>query len=323
MSGQQIAQISAGDQVKGQYLVVSKELRQGGRSGQFLNLTLCDSTGSIPARIWDNAAQVAAQFSQGDVVQVTGTAEDYRGETQLRIVNIRALPREKADPSDYLPRTKKDIGEMEQRLAETVKSVGDEHLRELLLTIFRDEEFRKKFITAPGAKSLHHAYIGGLLEHTVEVLALCEKTAEVFPQLNRDLLISAAILHDIGKIDELTWDTGFDYSDDGKLLGHLVLGERRVRALADQIPGFPEETKLLLSHLILSHHGQAQFGSPKVPMTAEAIALHHAEDLDAKVNMFLGHIGTARSRGQRWTDRHFLLERSLYVGPPQEAEEEE
>ncbi len=321
MSEQRIADISAGERIEGRYLVVYKELRQGGRSGQFLNLKLCDATGSIPARVWDNAVQLAAQFSQGDVVQVAATAETYRDELQLRIEQIRALPEEEA--SDYLPRTDKDVGTMEARLAEAVKSVRNEHLRGLLLELFRDQEFRKKFITAPGAKSLHHAYIGGLLEHTVEVLELCEKTAEVFPQLDRDLLIAAAILHDIGKVDELTWDTAFDYSDEGKLLGHLVLGERRVRRLADQIPGFPEETKRLLSHLILSHHGEMEFGSPKEPMTAEAVALHYAEDLGAKVNMALGLIKTGRDRGQRWTERHFLLNRAFYVGPTEDAEEEE
>ena len=203
-----------------------------------------------------------------------------------------------------------------------MKSVGDEHLRELLLRLFRDQEFRGKFISAPGAKTLHHAYVGGLLEHTVEVVELCEKTAEVFPQLDRDLLITAAIVHDIGKTEELTWSAAFDYSDEGNLLGHLVLGERQVRQLADQIEGFPEELKLLLSHMILSHHGTGEFGSPKVPMTAEAIALHHAEDLDAKVNMFLGNIEAARQKGQRWTERHFLLNRALYVGPGEGESEE-
>ena len=321
MSKQPIADITAGSPVEGRYLVARKELRQGGRAGHFLDLTLCDSTGRVTARIWDNATTLSERFAQGDVVQVSGAAETYRDELQLRIEQIRALPPDEADPSEFLPRTKKDTGELEKRLAETVKSVGNEHLRELLLRLFRDQDFRKKFVSAPGAKALHHAYVGGLLEHTAEVVELCEKTAEVFPQLDRDLLVTAAILHDIGKIEELTWVAAFDYSDEGNLIGHLALGERRVRQLADQIPEFPEQLKLLLSHMILSHHGSAEFGSPKMPMTAEAVALHHAEDLGAKVNMFLGNIEAAREQGRRWTERHFLLNRALYVGPAEEEGE--
>jgi 3'-5' exoribonuclease len=295
-------------------LVARKELRQGGRAGHFLDVTLCDPTGRVPARVWDNAAAVADRFQVGDVVSVSGMAETYRNELQLRIEEIDPVPPEQADPSEYLPRSRRDSDALEARLAEVVKSIENPHLRELLIGLFHDADFRRRFRTAPGAKALHHAYIGGLLEHTVEVAELCEKVAEVFPELDRDLLLTAAVLHDVGKMQELSWQTAFEYSDEGQLLGHLALGERIVRERADQIEGFPEELKLLLSHTILSHHGTAEFGSPKLPMTAEAIALHHAEDLGAKVNMFLGQIKTAREQGRRWTERHFLLGRSLYVG---------
>lgn len=321
MTEQRVADLMPGSRVEGRFLVARKALRQGGRAGQFLDLTLCDATGRVTARVWDNAAAAAERFAQGDVVRVVGAAETYRDELQVRVDRIEAVPREQADPSDFLPRTAKDIGELEKRLGETVKSVKNDHLHGLLMAFFRDPEFRKRFCSAPGAKALHHAYIGGLCEHTVEVVELCGKVAEVYPQLDRDLLVTAAILHDIGKTEELTWETAFDYSDAGNLLGHLVLGERMVRERTDDIEGFPEELKMLLSHMILSHHGTGEFGSPKVPMTAEAIALHHAEDLDAKVNMFLGQIEEARKKGRRWTERHFLLQRALYVGPEEGAEE--
>jgi 3'-5' exoribonuclease len=304
-------------------LVVRKELRQGGRAGQFLDLTLCDPTGRVPAKIWDNAAAIADRFDVGDVVRVSGMAETYRNELQLRIDDIDPLAPDQADPSEFLPRGTKDPDALEARLAEVVKSIEDAHLKELLMGLFRETDFRQRFRMAPGAKALHHAYIGGLLEHTVEVVELCEKVTEVFPKLDRDLLVTAAVLHDVGKIQELSWQTAFDYSDSGQLLGHLVLGERMVRERADQIEGFPEDVKLLLSHTILSHHGTAEFGSPKLPMTAEAVALHHAEDLGAKVNMFLGQIGAAREQGRRWTERHFLLGRSLYVGDAGDGEPEE
>jgi 3'-5' exoribonuclease len=322
VSKQQVVDLIPGSRVEGRFLVVRKELRQGGRAGHFLDLTLSDSTGRVTARVWDNASTIAEQFDQGDVVQVAGAAETYRDELQLRLEEVRALRPDEIDATDFLPSTKKDLAAMESGLAATVKSVSDPHLRELLMSFFGDAEFRNRFFTAPGAKALHHAYIGGLCEHTTEVVEICEKVAELFPDLDRDLLVTAAILHDIGKTEELTWATGFGYSDVGNLLGHLVLGDRMVRNRADAIEGFPEELKMRLSHMILSHHGSGEFGSPKAPMTAESIALHHAEDLGAKVNMFLGQIETARAQSKNWTERHFLLGRALYAGPAEQDDEE-
>ena len=322
MSDLKIVELVPGKRVEGRFLVARKELRDTRAGKQFLDLTLMDQTARVTARVWDNALEISQGFEVGDVVRVVGVAETYRDELQLKLDQVRAVPPEEVEASEFLPRSKKDIKALEARLAEVVKSIGNEHLRELLLSFFREEEFQGRFRTAPGAKALHHAYVGGLLEHTAEVVELCEKVAEVFPELDRDLLMAGAILHDVGKMEELSWKTAFDYTDEGQLIGHLVLGERRVRQQADGIEGFPEELKLRLSHMMLSHHGTGEFGSPKVPMTAEAVALHHAEDLDAKVNMFLGQIGAAREQGRKWTERHFLLQRSLYVGE-EETEEED
>ncbi|MGD0111264.1 MAG: HD domain-containing protein [Armatimonadota bacterium] len=309
-------------QVSGRYLVLRKELRQGGRGGLFIDITLGDSTGRVSAKVWDNAQAISERFNQGDVVQISGVAELYREELQLRLAEVKPLSPEEANPHDFLPRSQKDPDALERRLAEFVKSIQNDHLRDLLLALFKDPQFRADFRTAPAAKALHHSYIGGLIEHTEDVAELCEKVCELFPALDRDLLIAGAILHDIGKIEELSWGTAFDYTDRGNLLGHLILGEQRMRREADKIEGFPDELKQLLSHMILSHHGEYEYGSPKLPMTAEAIALHHAEDLDAKVNMFLDQIGAAREKGRRWTDRHFLLQRALYAGPPEEVQKE-
>lgn len=329
MSAPKVAELEPGTAVDGTFLVARKEMRDTRTGKKFLDLELLDCTGRrVVARVWDNAVAIADGFEAGGVVHVRGTAETYRNELQLKLAEVRAVPQEEQDATAYLPRSKQDIAALERRLAEVVKSIGNEHLRELLLRMFRDQEFREQFRTAPGAKSIHHAYVGGLCEHTVEVVALCERVAEVFPALDRDLLLTAAILHDVGKLKELTWDTSFDYSDEGALLGHLILGEHMVREQADRIEGFPEELKLRLSHMILSHHGTGEFGSPKAPMTAEAVALHHAEDLDAKVNLFLEHIEDAREGAHRWTDRHFALGRRLYVGdvaegtPPMEGDED-
>jgi len=322
LSELKISDVEPGSQVEGRFLVGRKELRDTRAGKPFLDLTLMDCTGRrVTARVWDRASEIAEGFSQGDVVEVVGKAETYRDELQLRLARVRALAPDEADPGDFLPRSAKDVAALEEGLAEVVKSIQNPHLRELLLSLFRDPEFRQRFRTTPGAKALHHAYIGGLLEHTAEVVEICQKVAEIFPQLDRDLLLAAAIVHDIGKMDELNSTETFDYTDEGNLLGHLILGERRVLQAADKVEGFPEELKILLSHLILSHHGIPEFGSPKAPMTAEGIALHHAEDLDAKVNMFLSSINAARDQGKRWTERHFLLGRSLYVGDPEAPEE--
>lgn len=318
-----IADITPQTRVTGRYLVLRKEVRQGGRAGTFLDLTLCDATGRVSAKVWDRAAEVSEQFQQGDVVEITAAAETYRDELQLRLEKITALPPDEANASDFLPRSDKDLGALERGLAETVKSIENPHLHTLLLNLFKDPDFRRDFVTAPAAKALHHSYIGGLLEHTTEVVQLCEKVAEVFPALDRDLLIAGAILHDIGKLEELSWQTAFEYTNRGQLLGHLVMGEQRMCREAEKIEGFPEHLKLLLSHMILSHHGVYEYGSPKLPMTAEAIALHHAEDLDAKVNMFLGQIAVAREQGRTWTERHFLLQRALYAGPSEGEEDED
>ncbi len=320
VSEPRIADLRAGDGVDGRFLVARKELRDTRTGGKFLDLTLMDVTGRrVTARVWDEAESVGAGFEQGDVVQVRGAAETYRNELQLRVESLQAMASSEADASAFLPRSSKDINALERGLAEMVRTIDNPHLRDLLLSFFRDEDFRRRFRAAPAAKSLHHAYLGGLCEHTSEVVELCDKVSEVFPALDRDLLITAAILHDVGKIEELSWDTAFDYTDAGHLLGHLALGEREVCRRADRIEGFPEDLKMRLSHMILSHHGVPEFGSPKAPMTAEAIALHHAEDLDAKVNMFLGEIAGAREEGKRWTARHFLLGRSLYAGGETES----
>ncbi len=320
MQEQRVAELTPGNPVEGHFLVVRKDLRNGANAGRYLDCTLCDITGQrVPARVWDKAEEMAGQFAVGDVVLVKGLATSYRGELQIQVKGVRR--EEGIDPAQFLPRSAQDPAVLEQRVEAVIGSITDPHLRELLLRLFADESFRRLFFTAPGAKALHHAYIAGLAEHTVEVLAICERVAEVFPQLDRDLLLTAAVLHDIGKIEELSWSAAFDYTDAGSLIGHIVLGERRVLREVEQIEDFPLDLKLRLSHMILSHHGTKEFGSPIEPATAEAIALHHAEDLGAKVNLFLGQITAGRDQGRRWTERHFLLGRPLYIGPPETAEE--
>jgi 3'-5' exoribonuclease len=320
MQEQRVAELTPGSRVEGHFLVVRKDLRNGANAGRYLDCTLCDTTGRrVPARVWDRAEEIAAQFAVGDVVLVKGLATSYRGELQIQVKAVRR--EEGADPTRFLPRSAKDPAELERPIDEVIASITNPFLSELLHRLFGEESFRHLFFTAPGAKALHHAYIAGLAEHTVEVLAICERVAEVFPQLDRDLLLAAAVLHDIGKIEELSWSAAFDYTDAGGLVGHIVLGERRVSREVEQIEGFPPDLKLRLSHMILSHHGTREFGSPVEPATAEAIALHHAEDLDAKINLFLTHISAGREQGKRWTERHFLLGRPLYIGPPEASDE--
>jgi len=314
-----ISDFEVGTPVRTSLMVRRKRLRQGQR-GYFLELRLGDRTGEIEAKVWDNAPALAEEFEEFDVIAIEGQVEEWRDAPQLRIVKLRRLAESEVDLTDFLPRGEKDGEALWQRLQQTIASIGDAHLRGLLETIFADPEMARAFRLTPAAKALHHAYLGGLLEHTDEVVTLAEALAGVFPQVNRDLLVTAAILHDIGKTRELQYARAIDYTDAGRLVGHVVMGERMVSAAADAAPGFPPELKLQLSHALLSHHGQREFGAPTVPQTVEAIALHHVEDLGAKVKHFLEVLDKQTDATRAWSDYDKLYERYLYRRPVGEPE---
>jgi 3'-5' exoribonuclease len=299
----------------GRYSVRSKRLVEfRNKPGQYLSLVLGDRTGDIQARVWDNAEPLAAMFEEGDVVAVTGGVETYKDQLQLIITDLVKCPPEQVRREDFLPRSERDPDEMMQELIGVCKSVRDPGLRKLLAAFFANRNFAAQFKTCPGAKVIHHAYLGGLIEHTLNVARICDNVCGIYPQLNRDLLIAGALLHDIGKVREYSYDTNIETTDEGRLIGHIANGYRMVTEAMEKIAELTPEARLRVGHLIVAHHGDPSMEAPKVPMTVEAVALHYAENLEAQVNRFLSIIARDRGQGKGWTEYDRLLDRRLFIG---------
>lgn len=284
------------------------------KPGQYLDLRLADRTGAITARLWEGAEEAAPALAVGQVVMVEGRVDEYRGSPQLVITALRLAEPGEYEAGDLVRESARSREEMEAELGEMVASVSTEPLRALLKAVFGDEEFRARFATAPGAARLHHAYRGGLLEHTLAVASLCREAVRLHPDLDYDLLITGALLHDVGKVFELRGEYAFDYTDEGRFCGHLVLTDRFVTARLAQVPEFPETLRQLLTHLLLSHHGELQYGAPVRPKIAEALALHYADNLDAKIQTFADYRESAESGPGPWSPYHHALEAQLYLG---------
>jgi 3'-5' exoribonuclease len=266
------------------FAVTSKQLRSRKDGGQYLALTLGDRTGQIESRMWDNFADAVSGFEQGDVVKVRAEVCRYNGRLQLNLEKLRRASADEFELADYVPQTRKDVAELWAALVRSVDSFSDSSLQALVRSFLDDPAIATAFRQAPAAKTLHHAWLGGLLEHVVSLVGICELAAHHYPQINRDLLLTGAILHDIGKLEELRWGTSFDYTLQGQLVGHITIGiamiEKKLAALAD----FPPGLRMLVEHMVLSHHGKLEFGSPKLPMIPEAVLLHYLDDLDAKMH---------------------------------------
>jgi 3'-5' exoribonuclease len=322
MKAQFVRDLKEGDKVLSFFLVKHKQLEdfRDRTRGQFLTLFLGDKTGQIMARVWEGAPELAQTFEEGQVVKVLGEVEEYLGRLQVIVEKLRPAREEEYELEDFLPHTERDIGEMLATVRETIASVGDPYLRALLGRFFADEEFVAAFSRAPSARRIHHAYLGGLLEHTVEVVALCQAVMTLYPQINHDLLMTGALLHDVGKTQEFVYQRDIDYSDEGRLLGHVVLSERMISERLAEIPDFPPELALRLRHLVISHHGRHEWGSPRRPKTLEACALHYVDNLDAQVNRFAQIIAARRDKTKPWTEYDTLLKRYLYAGREDDEE---
>ncbi|UCF72473.1 MAG: 3'-5' exoribonuclease YhaM family protein [Deltaproteobacteria bacterium] len=298
--------------VEGDYLVTSKTVSQTRQGNTFLTLTLADRTGAVEARVWDRAEEISTQFKEGDIVTITGQASTYRNQIQIQIHEL-VQNKSPVDPAIFQESTPKDVPEMFSELKDLTYRIENRHLRTLIESFMADHEFILQFKKAPAAKTFHHSYRGGLLEHTLSVSQMAVLVTEHYPDLDGDLLLSGAILHDIGKIDELNFKVNIDYSDKGRLLGHIVLGvlmvEEKLRTLKD----FPSELALRLKHLILSHHGEFDLGSPKRPKFLEAFALHLIDDMDAKINGLSRFLKDDRQEGL-WTVFNTLFQRYLFKG---------
>ena len=325
MKEQFVSDLKEGERVLSFFLVKHKQFEyfRDRTRGQFLTLSLSDKTGQMLARVWEKAPELAETFEEGDVVKVLGEVEEYLGRLQVIVARLRPAKEDEYELEDFLPHTERDIEKMLATVRETIASVENPHLRTLLDKFFGDEEFVAAFSRAPAARRIHHAYLGGLLEHTVEVIALCQTVLTLYPQINRDLLLTGALLHDVGKTKEFTYQRDIDYSDEGRLLGHVVLSEQMISERMADIPDFPPELALRLRHLVVSHHGRYEWGSPRRPKTLEACALHYIENLDAQVNRFAQIIAARRDTTKPWTEYDTLLGRYLYAGREEELAVEE
>ena len=279
----------------------------------YLKLKLGDRSGEMEGRIWTSVEIFAESFEKDDFIHVKGKAVSFQEHLQLNITHIERVGEEEILLSDFFPVAEKDIDDMFQSLTEISQQVKNQYLRELLRLFWKDEPFLERFKMAPASKWLHHTYLGGLLEHTLSLTQLVLKTASHYEGLNLDLLLTASILHDLGKVDELSYKRSFDYSDEGRLLGHIILGVERVEDKIRQLPNFPKNLSTLLKHLLLSHHGQYAWGSPKKPMTLEAVMLHYLDDMDAKMNGIRQFLKTQVPDGSEWSSYHRTFEQVFYV----------
>jgi 3'-5' exoribonuclease len=302
-------------QVHGRYLVKEKRLGTTRRGEPFLSLTLADRSGEIEAKVWDNAEEISNSFSEGDVVEVEGSTGSYRGKIQLTLASALNCE-EGCDTSILLESSPLPAGEMLKALREILHTIENPHLRALTDRFLADKDFVAGFKQAPAAKNFHHGYLGGLLEHTLAVCKLAVNVAPLYPSLDRDLLVFGAFVHDIGKIHELRCRPVIDYTDEGRLIGHLVLGTRMLEEKIRSLKGFPADLEVKIMHLILSHHGEYEFGSPKRPKFLEAFALHLLDDLDAKINGLGRFIEQDREKGS-WTEFNRLFTRFLLKGEPE------
>src|SRR5271155_4351906 len=265
------------------FVVVSKQIKPKKTGEPYLALTLGDRSGQLDAKMWDNVEEVLNVFEQDDFLKIKGLINKYKNRFQLTIHKLRKLGESEIEFSDYLPKTTKNVDELWQALTEFVTSFQNPHLKSLVQAFMSDPEIAAAYRSAPAAKTLHHAYIGGLLDHVVSLFRSCDLMSTNYPQINRDLLLTGAFLHDIGKIHELTYNRSFSYTTKGQLLGHMIIELEMLQAKLTLLPGFPDELKTLIEHLIISHHGQYDFGSPKLPMFPEALMLHYLDDPDSKM----------------------------------------
>lgn len=293
--------------------LVKEKISSLARNGKpYLTLHLMDKSGEIEARVWENVDSIGARFEKDDFIAVRSKATVYLGKMQLIVSELLKVPDQEINLPDFLPEGDRSTSEMLAELTALVESCGDSDLRRLLRSFFDDRDFLELYAKAPAAKGMHHVYLGGLLEHSLAVARLVDAMAPLYPSLNRDLLLAGALLHDVGKVREMTYLRSFDYTDEGKLLGHITIGVEMLNERLAGLADFPVETAMLLKHMLLSHHGQYEFGSPKRPKTVESTVLNYLDDLDSKINGIRTHIRKEPASQSRWTAYHRLYDRYFY-----------
>jgi 3'-5' exoribonuclease len=320
-----LGQMADGDSIEDVYLVTDKQLRANRNGNLYLQLEIRDRTGSMSARLWNIGEALFRTFDVGDFLLLKGKVQLFQGALQMILSHIERVESEKVSLGDFLPHTEHDIGKLLERLRGSLRRVGNPHLRALVECFLMDDDFVRGLSQAPAGVRNHHAYLGGLLEHVVTLLDGAERIAPLYPHLDRDLLQLGIFLHDVGKVRELSYAKAFAYTDEGQLIGHIVIGVEMLNEKVAQVPDltgepFPGELLLRLKHMILSHHGTYEFGAARLPMTPEAIALHYLDNLDAKVHSFTRDIREDRNQLSAWTPFNQSLNRRLFKGNPDGAE---
>jgi len=283
MKSPYVSELEPNRVIQTSFLVHSKEIRQKKSGELYLSLLLGDRTGELDAKMWDNVADVLDAFERDDFVKVKGMVQVFHNRPQLTIHKMRRMDDSEIEFGDYFPSSKRDANEMWRELREIVAGIANPHLKALLEALLDDEGVARRYRIAPAAKQIHHAYLGGLIEHVLSLCTLARLTAAHYPHVDGDLLLTGVVLHDIGKIYELNYERGFSYSSEGQLLGHIHIGIRMVGEKLRGLPDFPPALRILVEHMILSHHGELEYGSPKVPLFPEALLLHYLDDMDSKM----------------------------------------
>jgi 3'-5' exoribonuclease len=314
-----VQELADGEAIDEVYLVTEKQLRANRNGNLYIQVELRDRTGAISARLWNAGEGLFRTFDEGDFLHIKGKVQLFQGNLQMILSNLERIAADKVELPHFLPQTEQDVSKLLERLRGFLLRLGNPHLRALAECFLMDENFVRDFSTVPAGIRNHHAYLGGLLEHVVTLLDAADRIAPLYPELDRDLLMAGIFLHDVGKVRELSYGRVFSYTDEGQLIGHLIIGVEMLNEKAARVPDltgepFPTELLLRLKHMILSHHGTYEFGSPKLPMTPEAIALHHLDNFDAKVHSFTRDIREDRNQAAAWTPFNPALQRRLYKG---------
>jgi 3'-5' exoribonuclease len=304
--------LEKGEKIEHFLLLKKCEIRLTKANKQYLLVELGDKSLTLSANIWENFELFYKSVIPGDVVKVSGNIDEYQGTPQIKVFSISKAPASSGvSPEDFLPRSRRDFNEMKKEFFSRMEKISNAYLKQLMKQIFNEENF-KKYSKVPAGKAWHHAYIHGLLEHTLEIIKICDLMSGIHPEINNDLLVCGAMMHDFGKTEELSFDGAFDYTDKGKLLGHIVISAMYVNEESKKISNFPNDLKECLLHIILSHQGKLEYASPVVPKTLEAITLYQADELSAKVNAYKSALALGTSSDNKWTKYLALAATDLF-----------
>jgi len=310
MKSPYLSELQPNQTVQGTFLVSYKDVRQKKSGDPYLSLTLTDRSGELDAKMWDNAAEVIDTFQRDDFVRIKGLLQIFQNRPQLTLHKIQSVPESEIDLADYLPASKRDRDEMFREVQRWISGMSNPHLKQLLEAVFADEEIALAYRTAPAAKTVHHNWIGGLIEHVLSLCTLAKISAAHYPHIDFDLLLTGVLLHDIGKIRELHYARSFGYTTEGQLLGHIQIGTQMVLDKMRLMPDFPPRLRDLVVHMILSHHGELEFGSPKIPLFPEALLLHLLDNMDSKMECMRALIDRDPQVTGEWTGFNSALDRA-------------